>query len=59
MMDRQNEQFEIIQKAYGMDVIDGEYIYSMIKPLHYLLENIIIKKKVHSLTQKVKFILFY
>ena len=27
MMDRRkNEQFEIIQKAYGMDVIDGEYI---------------------------------
>ena len=33
MMDRQSQQFQAIEKAYGMDNIGDEYIFSMIKPL--------------------------
>jgi hypothetical protein len=33
MMDRQSQQFQAIEKAYGMENIGDEYIFSMIKPL--------------------------
>ncbi len=45
MMDRQSQRFLAIEKAYGMDDTGEEYIFSMIKPLHDLLEHVIIKTK--------------
>ena len=36
MMDRQSQQFQAIEKAYGMDDIGDEYIFSMIR-YHYFV----------------------
>jgi hypothetical protein len=54
MMDRQSQQFQAIEKAYGMDNIGDEYIFSMIKPLRDLLENVIIKEYCPFINVNVK-----
>jgi len=43
LMDGQSQQFQAIEKAYGMDNIGEKYIFSMIGPLHDLL-HVIIRK---------------